>query len=100
MRSIPIGVVPLGRENRFYQSHHSTTAFKSPVRYNNTRFCCLLCAGCVGCVSCRTRVIGDATMDIIRGEHTQPLNLMEIKASIYTVNLYVLCSMFFTQSSM
>ena len=38
MRSIPIGVVPLGRENRFYQSHHSTTAFKSPVRYTTPGF--------------------------------------------------------------
>ena len=33
MKSIPIGIVPLGRENRFYQSNLSSTAFKSPVRY-------------------------------------------------------------------
>ncbi|CAI8038527.1 Acylglycerol kinase, mitochondrial [Geodia barretti] len=56
MRSIPIGILPLGRENRFYQSNLSSTTFKPPVR-----------------------AIGDATMDIIRSEHTKPLNLMEIK---------------------
>ena len=28
------------------------------------------------------RAIGDATMDIIRSEHTKPLNLMEIKVSV------------------
>ena len=33
-------------------------------------------------VDVHQRAIGDATMDIIRSEHTKPLNLMEIKVSV------------------
>lgn len=74
-QSIPIGVVPLGKENRYYKTNLSSTSSMSPVRYMHSGGMCLvLLTVCV-----YHRVIGDATMDIIRGDQTTPLHLMEIR---------------------
>ena len=74
-QSIPIGVVPLGKENRFYKANLSSTSSTSPVRYMYSGGVCLV--PLTVCVY--HRVIGEATMDIIRGDHTTPLHLMEIR---------------------
>ena len=80
MRSIPIGVIPLGKENRFYQSHLSPTIFKSPVRYPPLPIPSSVSSYRMSGLP--SRAIGDATMDIIRCEQTKPLHLMQIKVGI------------------
>ena len=76
LASIPFGVIPLGKENRFYTSQHPHKSLTDmPARYPKPVISVSMSSQYHAC-----RTIGEATMAIIKGR-SKPVHIMEIQVN-------------------